>query len=163
VIPFTLFTSLGIKFKRALLLSFFALLPDLDVLLSVHRFYSHSAILLGFLLLLLPVFMKLKLAKYFSLAVLAYASHILLDLFTWYTPVLWPFYGQNIWLTFSLTAHVASSPTYIFQLHVHTVPTVFEKFSSLDAPIFTSTGFAIAVLLMVPILVKHSLKSLSRI
>jgi len=43
-VPFAVFTALGVKPKRAFLLSLFALLPDLDILINIHRFCSHSLI-----------------------------------------------------------------------------------------------------------------------
>lgn len=89
VVPLTLLTILGVKFRRALPLSLLALLPDLDVFFHVHRSFSHSILIfLAVFLLTLPLAWRFKSYKHAALALLMLISHPILDLFSGYTPVL---------------------------------------------------------------------------
>ena len=159
-VPFAAFTALGVKPRRAFLISLFALLPDLDILINVHRFCSHSLILLlAITIPLMLVAMKFSRQKLLSLIIFAYASHLFLDLFTGYTPILWPLYSQDLWIAFNLFAHISSTPTYTLQAALQTQPTIFTRFASLDAPLFTSTGTAISILLIAPTTIKALLQT----
>ncbi|HID18188.1 TPA: metal-dependent hydrolase, partial [Candidatus Bathyarchaeota archaeon] len=150
-VPFAAFTALGIKPKKAFLPSLFALLPDLDILVSIHRFCSHSLILLlAISIPLMLIAMKFNRQKLLSLIIFAYISHLFLDLFMGYTPILWPLHSQDLWINLNLFAHLSSTPTYTLQATIQTQPTTFTRFTSLDAPLFTSTGIAISILLVVP-------------
>jgi hypothetical protein len=161
-VPLAAFTALGIKPKRAFLLSLFTLLPDLDILINVHRFCSHSLILLlAIVIPLILIAVKFNRQKPLSLILFAYASHLFLDLFTGYTPILWPLYSQDLWITFNLFAHLSSTPTYTLQATLQTQPTTFTRFASLDTPLFTNIGIAISILLIVPATLATSLKSLN--
>lgn len=65
------------------------------------------------------------------------ASHLVLDIFAGYTPILWPLYGY------------LSSPSLTPSAQLLTKPITFQPFQSLDAPVFTGEGIILsAVLLM---------------
>ena len=162
-VPFAALTALGIKPKRAFLLSLFALLPDLDILINIHRFCSHSLIpLLAITIPLILIAVKFNFQRTLSLAIFAYVSHLFLDLFTGYTPILWPLYSQDLWINLNLFAHLASTPTYTLQATIQTQPTTFTKFTNLDAPLFTSTGIAISTLLIAPTTIKAIIITIRR-
>jgi len=158
-VPFAAFTALGVKPKKAFLISLLALVPDLDVLTQIHRFYFHSVIpLIIAAAPLIPVAARYGYSRVVGLASLSYATHLFLDLFNGFTPILWPLYSQNVWLISSLNVHLSSSPAYTLQIAVEMAPIVFKKFTSLDAPLFTSEGLAIAVVLVAPAVMKQLLK-----
>ena len=143
--------------KRALLLSLLALLPDLDILLHIHRSMSHSIILIS--LTWIPILSAFYLFKrrYFGMALLCFLavlSHPLIDCFQTYTPILYPVYDRSIWV--SIDGRLLVSPeglTPQTSISVKDKPTVFKPFESFDAPIFTSEGFLISlILIVVPLL-----------
>jgi len=137
--------------RRALLLSLLALLPDLDILLHIHRSMSHSIILLS--LIWIPILLASYLFKrrYLCIALLCFLavlSHPLIDCFQTYTPILYPAYDRSIWV--NIDGWILVSPeglTPHASISVKDKPTVFEPFESIDAPLFTSEGFLISIIL----------------
>jgi hypothetical protein len=143
--------------KRALLLSLLALLPDLDVLIHIHRSMSHSIILL--ILTWIPILLVSYLFKHRHLntallCLLAVLSHPILDCFQTYTPILYPAYDRSIWV--SVNGWLLISPegfTPQAAVNVKDTPIAFKPFEFFDAPIFTSEGFLISLILtIVPLL-----------
>ena len=155
VVPFTALTLYGLEWRKALPLALLALLPDFDVFFRVHRSMSHSLVvisLVGLPLLMLAYRMKTPQAGWLGL--LAVASHIALDVFDGYTPVLWPLYGNSMWIQAELRAQISSSPTLTPALRLAMEPTRFIAFRSLDAPLFTGEGLIISMVLVLPLLFK---------
>jgi len=143
--------KLGVK--RTLLLSFIALLPDLDVLMHVHRSMSHSVIVLtlAYTPILLAVY-RFK-PEYFRLTVLgllALLSHTVMDFFQTYTPILYPILDSSLWV--EIDGGVQISPSGLkpqVSADVKHVPTTFKPFEAIDAPVFTSDGFLVSLMLTV--------------
>jgi hypothetical protein len=143
--------KLGVK--KALLLSFIALVPDLDVLMHVHRSMSHSIIVLT--LAYTPILLAVYRFKpgYFRLTVLgllALLSHIVMDLFQTYTPILYPILDSSLWI--EIDGGVQVSPSGLkpqVSADVKHVPTTFKPFEAIDAPVFTSEGFLASLMLTV--------------
>ncbi|MEM3386783.1 MAG: metal-dependent hydrolase [Nitrososphaerales archaeon] len=162
VIPFVALMLVGVKFKNALLLSLFALAPDLDALFLIHRSFTHS---IPFLLLaaapLLFIIYRLnaKLLRYGFIALLSMLSHVVLDLPAGYTPILWPLYNYSIWFQGDLFAHIGSAPTLSLNLHILTEPITFRYLGSLDAPLFTGSGLILALTILTPFFVKIIVQS----
>lgn len=155
-VVFTLTASrLGVK--KATLLSFLTLLPDLDALMHVHRSMSHSIPLLA--LVYAPVLLavrKLK-PKYFSLALLGLLTliiHPLMDCFQTYTPLLYPILQSSLWL--KVDGGIQITPAGLkpqVSAHLKNTPTVFKSFTTMDAPIFTSEALPVSLLLVaIPLL-----------
>lgn len=153
-VPFAL-TAPKLGVKRALLISTIALLPDLDVLLHIHRSITHS------ILVLIPACLPILLFtysknKYFNLAlisILALLSHPLMDSFQTYTPLLYPLLDRSIWFRIEGGILIlGSSLRPELQVAVKDVPTVFKPFEIMDAPIFTSEGLSISIMLLAPAL-----------
>ena len=155
VIPFAALTLYGLEWREALPLALLALLPDLDVFLHVHRSMSHSLVVVSLVgLPLLMLAYRLKASRVGWLVLLAVASHIALDVFAGYTPILWPLYGNSVWIQTELMAQISSIPTLIPALKIAMEPTRFIPFQSIDAPLLTGKGLIISMVLILPILVK---------
>jgi len=155
VVPFTALTLYGLGWRKALPLALLAMLPDLDVFFRVHRSMSHSLVVIS--LVGLPLMMlayRLKNLRVGWLGFLAVASHIALDVFAGYTPILWPLYGNSVWIQTELRAQISSTPTLTPVLNIAMEPTRFIAFQSIDAPLLTGKGLIISVILILPILVK---------
>ena len=157
IIPFIALTLAGVDVKRALPISLLALLPDLDALLLIHRSLSHSIIIMlaaAAPIALLTYKLKPQLLNYAILASLALASHPALDLFTGYTPILWPLSSHSLWIKTELSVHIGSSMHIIPTLKLLTRPTTFQPLQSLDAPLLTGEGLITSLLLSTPLLLK---------
>jgi len=157
VVPFIALTLVGVEFKEALPTSLLAILPDLDALFVVHRSLSHSiVVVLGVMmpLLLLTYKFKPRLHGYAFLALLAVASHLVLDLFAGYTPLLWPLYGHFVWIHAELMAHIGGSASLSPSVKLLTKPITFQPFQSLDAPLFTGEGLILSAVLLTPLFFK---------
>jgi len=154
VMPFTALTLYGLEWRKALPLALLALLPDFDVLFHVHRSMSHSLVVISLVgLPLLMLAYRLNNPQIGWLGFLAVYSHIALDVFAGYTPILWPLYGNSVWIQTELRAYISSTPTVIPALNVAMKPTQFIAFQSIDAPLLTGKGLIISIILILPILV----------
>jgi len=155
-IPFVALMLIGIEFKKALPISALALIPDLDALFHIHRSTSHSIVVPLLIIVPLLLFRRRTGNHSFLLFVLlAVASHSILDLFTGYTPILWPLYGYSIWLQTGLAAHIGSSPGLSSSGQLLLEPTSFHAFQSLDAPLATGEGLIVSMTLLTPLLLKR--------
>ena len=157
VVPFTALMLVGIEARRALPISLLAVLPDLDALFLVHRSLSHSLIVvLSVMVPLLSLTYKFKprLQGYAFLALLAVGSHLILDLFAGYTPLLWPLYGNFLWIHAELMVHVDGSASASPGVKLLTKPITFQQFQSLDAPLFTGEGLILSAVLLMPVFFK---------
>ena len=155
VVPFTALTLYGLEWRKALPIALLAVLPDFDVFFHVHRSMSHSLVVISAVgLPLLMLAYGLKSLRVGLLGLLAVASHIALDVFDGYTPVLWPLYENSMWIQAELRAQISSSPTLTPALRLAMEPTRFTAFRSLDAPLFTGEGLIISIVLVLPLLFK---------
>jgi len=157
VVPFIALTLVSVKTKKALSISLLALLPDLDALFLVHRSLSHSLIIVlvvAMSMLLLTYKLRLRVYGYVGFGLLAVASHLVLDLFSGYTPLLWPLYGYSLWVQAGLVAHIGSSPSLTSSLKLLKESITFHPFLSLDAPLFTGEGLILSAVLLLPVLLR---------
>ena len=146
---------MNVRLKKAFLLSLLALTPDLDALFHIHRSISHSAIiLLAITSLIWLAARKPWIRTQIPFALFALISHLILDVFTGYTPILWPLSQSSIWIQMELRAYLRSSPSLRLSTHLLFEPTQFQRFESLDAPLFTSEGLIASLMLITPILMK---------
>jgi len=154
--PFALLALMRVEVKKALPLSLLALIPDLDTLFHIHRSISHSIVipLVVVVPLLLLLQHRMGNPSLLALAFLTVGSHSILDLFTNYTPILWPVYGSSIWLQIGLIAHMGSSPILSLTARLLLEPTSFQPFRSLDAPLATGEGLIVSMMLLAPPLFK---------
>jgi len=149
----------GVKFQKASAISLFALLPDLDALFFVHRSLSHSALIMSIVIapfLLLTYKFKPSFRSYAWLVLMVIISHPILDVFTGYTPILWPLYSHSVWIKTELVAQIGSSLSLTSRVKLLTKPTTFQTFQGLDAPLFTGGTLVASVVLLSPVLLKFS-------
>lgn len=152
-VPFAL-AKAKLKLRDSLIVGIVALLPDLDALLYVHRSWTHSLIVTGALIIpALALTYRYK-RQYFWLVAacyLAIVSHLLMDLFQTYTPILYPLICHSIWIRVEgnvTISSISNVPSLNANAKVLYEATDFAKFVTLDAPIFTSEGFIISFLLV---------------
>ncbi|MEM2026505.1 MAG: metal-dependent hydrolase [Nitrososphaerota archaeon] len=139
--------------KKALLLSLIALLPDLDILFHVHRSMSHSIVVLSFAflpILMAVYFFKRNYIGFTLLCLMAVLGHSLMDCFQTYTPILYPALDKSLWIDAGGQLIMSSEGFKLkASVSVKDALTVFEPFEAKDAPIFTSEGFLMSLLLVI--------------
>ena len=153
VIPFTGLLLLGLDVKQALLIGLLGLVPDLDALFHVHRSWSHS--FLAYLPLLLVSWFFLR--RLWVESVLGYfvlVSHCLMDLFTGYTPVLWPLSTRSYWLVFGLEGSLDSGIGVWPVFDVLSKPVDFTYFERITYSLFTGEGLMVSLILLAPVIIK---------
>lgn len=165
-LPFAFVSLLGLSLHYSFIAGVCGLLPDLDVLFHVHRSGSHSMpiLLVPSILVLLVVYkFKPEYCKHTIVGLLSVQSHLILDCFAGYTPILYPLWGQSIWVNIEGRVLI-SSDGLIPQISasIETKLTVFNHFETLDAKIITSEGLLIFIILVVLPLLKRWNSTLSQ-
>jgi len=147
-IAFALAALLRLKLKWALTLGLVGILPDLDLLLFMHRSVSHS-ILPPLLLLALPFLWTSSRVRPLLLTVsLGWASHSFLDFTDDYTPILFPISSKSYRLVFESSLFIKSHPSVSMSLTVLEKPYNYGVFTYFDAPLFTASCVAIGLILI---------------
>lgn len=137
--------------RRAAVISLVSLMPDLDVLFHVHRSASHSAILILAVCLVvvgLTVRLRPRLLGLVSAASLALLSHPIMDMFSTYTPVLYPLTNESVYVNVEWKALIGWSILANSVVKIDRRPTEFVSFDRLAAPIFSSEGFIVFLILV---------------
>jgi membrane-bound metal-dependent hydrolase YbcI (DUF457 family) len=149
-VPFALAAPV-LGLRRALLVSLIALTPDLDALLQIHRSATHSVIPLLAIVVVAVFLVHRFRADFFGLTYasgLALLSHPVMDLFSTYTPILYPLMRDSVWLKVEGFVLIGQSIKPHMTTVVVTEPTAFQRFQILDAPVFTNEGFILSLLLV---------------
>jgi membrane-bound metal-dependent hydrolase YbcI (DUF457 family) len=150
--------------RRALLLAFVGLLPDVDALFLVHRWVTHSipvALLASTPLLALTYAYRREYVGVAVLAVLLYTLHIVMDLLTGLTPALWP-------LTPALAVNIEVNGAYSvngvrvtpgFEVVVGPVDFARRR-DSVEGPLVSETGLMLALVAALTSLVERASRRL---
>jgi membrane-bound metal-dependent hydrolase YbcI (DUF457 family) len=155
-VPFAALRAYGLDWRRTFFVSIIALVPDLDVLLHAHRSVSHSVVVLA--IIIIPILAVTTLTRNRSLtnltllAAVGVVSHLVLDVFGAYTPLLWPLSNQSVEILAALNFHVGSVPYFTLSLGLRTEPYSTGYFKSMDTPVITAEGLAISLVLLAPTL-----------
>lgn len=159
-VPYASLRAVGLDWRKAVVASAIALTPDLDVLFHVHRSLSHSVVVLALaglalmaLTLLIPVDKRSAARSVILLGVLGVVTHLLLDFFGAYTPILWPLVNNSFWVTSSFEIHMGSLPFVTGSVRLLAEPTLFQSFTSFDAPVLTAEGLSVSLILLIPSMV----------
>lgn len=112
-IPFSVALACRVSYKKSFLFGFIAVLPDIDIIFSVHRSATHSILVLLLALAIALYFKFMRSKRNFGLTSLALLTHPILDLFDGFTPILWPLLNCSLHLKVSLASlnvELLSSP-----------------------------------------------------
>jgi membrane-bound metal-dependent hydrolase YbcI (DUF457 family) len=149
--------------RRALLLAFVGLLPDVDALLLVHRWVTHSvlvALLASTPLLVLTYAYRRGYFGVVVLAVLLYTLHIVMDLLTGLTPALWP-------LAPALAVDIEVKGAYSVNgvrvtpgFKVVVGPVDFARRDSVEGPLVSEMGLMLALVVALISLVEYTSRRL---
>ncbi|MFQ5999133.1 MAG: hypothetical protein ACE5J6_00005, partial [Candidatus Bathyarchaeia archaeon] len=97
------------------------------------------------------------------LCTLILLSHPIMDLFTGFTPVIWPLLNQSVSVTTIMMINFASTPHLQFNMAMEFSSVVFPAVTTFDAPMFTSNGIAVTSVFIAGIILKKAKTSLSQI
>jgi membrane-bound metal-dependent hydrolase YbcI (DUF457 family) len=149
--------------RRALLLAFVGLLPDVDALLLVHRWVTHSIpveLLASAPLLALTYAYRRGYVGVVVLAVLLYTLHIVMDVFTGLTPALWP-------LAPALAVNIEVNGVYSVNgvrvtpgFEVIVGPVDFARRDPVEGPLVSETGLMLALIVALISLIKYASRRL---
>ena len=153
-----------IKPRYALIIAFVGLLPDVDALLGVHRWVTHSvlvALLASTPLLVLAYLSGGRYVRVVLLSLLLYTLHIVLDVFTGPTPILYPLVG-SIWVKLEVIGlysdtGIALTP----RVTVETTKPDFTPQPVIEGPIASETGIILAVITTLTLILERCWKKVS--
>jgi membrane-bound metal-dependent hydrolase YbcI (DUF457 family) len=158
IIPLILLVMFGFSIKKATFISSLAVLPDLDVLFHIHRSISHSIFFI--LMVSFPAILITK--KYYKdkfnesiISALVILSHPFMDMFTDFTPVFWPLFNKSIHIVSELTTNMNDVLDLNLTLQVYFKPIAFYRTTNIDAPIFSSAGVGVSLVLLIGLILKH--------
>ena len=137
------------KPKYALFIALIGLLPDIDVLLRVHRWVTHSLIpvaLVASATAVILLYTRRSYLKYLALATTLYILHIALDIFVAPTPLLWPLTSQAYMLDITLSSTITEDGIVIDpQIAIITNNADFTRKPAIDGSLVSTTGVIIAI------------------
>jgi membrane-bound metal-dependent hydrolase YbcI (DUF457 family) len=144
--------------RIALLVGLVGLIPDIDALLRIHRWITHSLVLVTLIATPVVALVYWYRRRYFGLALtilLIYTLHLLLDIFTGPTPILYPL-ADSIWVKIhvngaSTTAGITVNPS----ITVATVKPDFTRREIVEDPLVTEMGAIMAVVTAVILLLDY--------
>lgn len=148
---------------HALLASVVALLPDVDVLFGVHRWLTHSLVVhLVIAVVAVVVVTKLKPKQMLNIVALlaALASHIVLDLFTAHTPILWPLNSSHYMVQVEVTGILMAGRLVEISSIVEVDSTYTDSAikDTLEGPIASSLGVMVSLAVATMVVLEHAVK-----
>jgi membrane-bound metal-dependent hydrolase YbcI (DUF457 family) len=158
ILPFVALILYGLEPRKALPIALLGIVPDLDVLLSVHKSFTHS---LPVIILAAAPFLYYywrtgsKRLGTVWLCFLSLASNPVLDMFCGFTPILWPLHPYSLWLEGDLIVRFGSEFTLKPSISLNQIPTVFTKGKTFEGSLFTNESLLATLVLMAPILYKQ--------
>ena len=144
--------------KWALLLGILGLLPDIDALLRIHRWLTHSPVVIVLTVAPLIVFTNLRWRDKLDLALLALlivVLHPVMDVFTGQTPILWPLV-DSVRIRVSVNGMTSSRGVTITPgIAVITSRPSFTQREVVEGPIVTEVGTILAVVATVVLVLDY--------
>jgi len=145
--------------RGALLISILGLLPDIDVLLKMHRWITHS-VPLSLLIFLSIILLKRDRLGDLALAILLYELHLIMDLFTGPTPILWPLIPLAYSVSLKLDAVLGSTIHLNGFFEVTTSSGLFGVHRVVGGPLVTGEGVMIALVALIIAVMENALRKL---
>ena len=144
-----LISSRVYSIRRSAIIAFIGLLPDVDALLRIHRWATHSLILAiagGLMLAALLTLLGRKSLKILYLSIALYIIHIIMDIFTAPTPLLWPLTGDAYTISLEVDGSVSSKGIAVIPLiELSREGVNFTQREVIEGPIASPTGVIISI------------------
>jgi hypothetical protein len=146
---------LGVNSRMNLVLGIFGVVPDLDAMFLVYRSTSHYLIMLAVAWTPILVYTRIQHSSLWNfglLGIFVLFSQPLMDMVQSHTLVLWPLYGQSIFLRVALNIVWGSDMAVNRKVEFNTIPTTFSPVTTFDYPIFTGEGLVVSAILLLPVI-----------
>jgi len=158
-----LVASRVVGYRWAVLVAFIGLAPDLDVLVGFHRWVTHSVVLLTGVTLLAALLVVWRLngrgLSYLALAFSLYTLHILMDMLTGPTPILWPVGGVSYAFNVKVDGLISQSGVQLEpSIAVIVEPVDFTRRELIEGPLVSTQGAIIALGLLVALIAEAAVK-----
>jgi len=144
-----LVASRVVRLRYALLLALAGLLPDIDALFRVHRWFTHSifvAALASCAAVALALAVDRELLRYVAAASALYMLHIVLDVFTAPTPILWPLVNSSIMVLVSVDGVVTAGGASVApSIAVISKAADFTPRQVIEGPVLTPLGTVVTI------------------
>ena len=149
-----------VGYKRAVLLCLFGLLPDIDVFLCVHRWCTHSIVIATLIAIpLIGVIWLSRFRRFLRIAIAAYllyTLHIILDLFTAPTPVLWPTYREAYMVSIEVVGVIDPG----VEIGIDSRIELYSEYTRfvvhrVEGPVISTSGMLIAIAIAMLLLVER--------
>lgn len=154
-----LLSSRVMSLRHALLLALVGLLPDVDVLFRIHRWFTHSLVLalITFIVVYLVIsVVKSEVLKYLITAYIIYVIHIVLDVFTAPTPIFWPLTPTSYMLKVGLDGFISvRGLTVTPNVVLYMRPVDFTQKAVIEGPIISEYGIMTALVVITTIVVER--------
>ncbi|MDT7890076.1 MAG: metal-dependent hydrolase [Desulfurococcales archaeon] len=144
-----LISSRAYNIRRSAIIALAGLLPDIDALLRIHRWATHSLILaiaMGAVLASMLTLLGRKSLKILYLSMALYITHIIMDIFTAPTPLLWPLTGDAYAISLEVDGSVSGRGiTVIPLIELSREGVNFTQREMIEGPIVSPTGVIISI------------------
>jgi membrane-bound metal-dependent hydrolase YbcI (DUF457 family) len=154
-----LISSRLLRLRYAMLIALVGLLPDIDVLFRIHRWITHSLVITSIISLIIAMITLFFFRRYFQIMILAtilYILHIILDLFTASTPILWPIYNNAIMIKIGVDGILRSDKiNIVFNSTLYYEPADFSQRDEIEGPLISGIGVILIITTMIILLVEY--------
>ena len=144
-----LVASRMVKPRYAVLFAPIGLLPDVDTVLRIHRWITHSLVFVAIIVLVGAIILNYyspRHLEYILLATGLYVLHIITDVFTAATPILWPITNQAYMFRIEIDGVITNHSVNIEpQIELITKNADFTPKPVLEGPLITPVGIIVAV------------------
>jgi len=142
--------------RYGIVVALVGLLPDIDALIGVHRWIMHS------LIVALPAGLLVTVVVYYTrpgrvwiplLALSLYMLHIVLDVFTAPTPLLYPLTGNSYMVSIGVNASIAGGIVSLKpEATLLSEPVDFTPRQAVEGPVVSGVGVIVATSIGVAVL-----------
>jgi len=142
--------------RYSIVIALVGLLPDIDALIGVHRWVTHSllvALLAGLLATLVVYYTRPGYTWIPLLALSLYILHIVLDAFTAPTPVLYPLTGSSYMVSIGVNGSIAGGMVSLEpEAMLLSEPVDFTPTQVVEGPVVSGVGVIVATSIGVAVL-----------
>ena len=157
-----LIASRVLKYRYALFFALIGLLPDIDVLLGVHRWITHSVLIaivaigLAALFVLVNTRIYVEYFRYLGLASILYLLHIVLDMFTAPEPLLWPMINKEFMISIVINGCLGHGRVCIYPyLKINVSDINFIPKEVIGGPIVNMVGVITSIVVAMVIILEY--------
>lgn len=127
---------------RAALFSLAGVLPDIDSALGMHRWVTHSLLILA---PVAPLILWRRARVYVLIFITIYSIHIAMDILTAPTPILWPILRESVMLRLDISVEVNGGSLAIKpKIGAITSETMFTP-TPVEGPLTSIVGISLAI------------------